>query len=212
MAGNIRRLFKGLAAGVLLMAGTTGCETMSNTAKGGLIGGGVGTGVGAAIGSASGKTGQGALIGGLAGAALGGLVGNDVDSQEKKAEKAKLEAAQYSAARPPLSIDDVRQLAAGGTSDDIIVNQIRTTGSTYNLGAGDIQYLTQNGVSNRVITEMQNSRNRPAPPPRIIRETTVIRQQPEVIYVPQAPPPPVMVIPGPPQPSFGVGVNYTRVR
>lgn len=189
-----------LAVGLTLIAATTGCESMSNTAKGGLVGGGLGAGAGALIGSASGHAGKGALIGGLAGTVVGGLVGNEKDQEEKKQEQVKLAAAQQAAARPPLSIEDVKQLAAGGTADDIIVNQIRTTGSTYNLSAGDIQYLTQNGVSNRVISEMQNARVRQ---PQVIRETTYVRTQPEVIYVRPAP----YYVPPPPPPGFSVGIG-----
>lgn len=213
MHGNYRRRGLLLGAATLLL-GSVGCESMSKTAQGGLVGGGVGAGLGAAVGSASGNAGKGALIGGLAGTVMGGLVGNDMDQQDKKTKDIQLANAQAAAARPTLSVADVQRMAAGGSSDDIIINQIRTTGSTYNLTVDDIQFLTSNGVSSRVITEMQNSRSRPvavAPPPQVVRERVYVREQPEVVYVRPAPvyyvPPPP-----PPPPAVGFGVSYTRVR
>ncbi|QVL30877.1 hypothetical protein KIH39_18755 [Telmatocola sphagniphila] len=195
-----------LALFAVVAMGSTGCSSLSNTGNGALIGGGAGAGLGAAIGSASGHTGAGALIGGITGAAAGGLIGNDMDQKEKKTEQAKLAQAQAAAnAKPPLTVEDVRQLVASGTPDDVIINQIRTTGSTYKLTAADIQYLTQNGVSNRVIMEMQNA-----------KQVTVVTQQPVIVR--QAPPPdvvyvqqPVYVAPPPPPPP-AASFRFTYIR
>jgi hypothetical protein len=197
--------------GVLFLVFSSGCEHMSNTAKGGLVGGGVGAGAGALIGSASGNAGKGAVIGGLGGTLLGGLVGNDVDQQEKRQRErdyaisqAQLQEAQSRPTQAPLGLTDIQQLAASGTSDQIIINQIRTTGSTYQLSATDIQWLKTNGVSDTVILEMQNAKPRVVGP---VQRTTIIREEPTVIYHRR---PPVYVYPYPPPPTYGVGVIYRR--
>ena len=78
-----------------LMLGVSGCGSMSNTAKGGMIGGGGGAAVGAAIGAIFGK-GKGAAIGAAIGAAAGTtagiLIGKKMDKQAK--ELAQIQGAQ----------------------------------------------------------------------------------------------------------------------
>jgi hypothetical protein len=103
---------------------------------------------------------------------------------------------------------DVAQLAQQRVSDQVIINQIRTTGSVYHLSATDIVWLRDNGVSDAVIAEMQATGSR-----RPGRRVVVGPPPPTVIYEEQ----PVVVVPryyGPPRPApfFGVGLNYTRVR
>src|SRR5262245_55640847 len=118
----------------LLLAG--GCASMTNTDKGVLAGGGLGAGTGALIGSATGHTGLGAAVGGIVGAVSGGLVGNAVDKAEQKAEARAL-----AANAPPLQPADIVQMAYQHVSDDIIISQIRGTGSIYHLTAQDIVWL-----------------------------------------------------------------------
>jgi len=196
-------LVPAILAGALLSGG---CESMSGTAKGGLIGGGAGAGLGALAGSASGNAGKGALIGGLAGTVIGGIVGNDVDSEEKKRTERRLAVAesrpamiQSNSAR--LGVFDVIQLSKEGMNEDVIINQIRSTGSTFQLSTEDVRALSANNVSPRVIVEMQNRQ----PVAR------VVHQQPQVIYHHR--PQPVYVVDpyGPPPPVIGAGF-YTRVR
>jgi Rickettsia 17 kDa surface antigen. len=139
--------------GLLAACLSSGCESMSNTAKGGLIGGGLGAGFGAAAGG-----GKGALIGGLAGTAIGGLVGNDIDQQEKRHQETRLAVAEARAAAqvgPPMGMSDVIQMAQQGTHEDIIINQIRATQSVFLLSNEDIRTLQANRVPTRVIIEMQ---------------------------------------------------------
>lgn len=70
-----------------LMLGISGCGSMSNTAKGGLLGGGGGAAIGAGIGALIGK-GKGAAIGAAIGAAAGTtagiLIGKKMDKQAKE--------------------------------------------------------------------------------------------------------------------------------
>jgi len=39
---------------------------------------------------------------------------------------------------PPLGIEDVKALAKAGVSDDLIISQIRGSGTVYHLGTADI--------------------------------------------------------------------------
>jgi uncharacterized protein YcfJ len=177
-----------------------GCSTMSHTAEGAGVGGAIGAGTGALIGkAANGKAGQGALIGGLAGATIGGLIGNEKDQQEKRAMEARVQQAeaQAHAEATQMGIADVIQWTKDGRSDDVIINQIRTTGSTYQLSSEDVRLLSANGVSDRVIMEMQNRRPEMYPRRRLVPVQPV-----PVIY---GPPPPVIL--APPPPGFAVGVH-----
>src|SRR5262245_38958916 len=133
-----RRILVGLA--ILGIAPfLTGCSTMSNTGKGALAGGAIGAGSGAIISEATGgKAGPGAVIGGLAGALIGGAVGNEQDRREREALQ---ERARQAAAAPPMSVDDVMQWTKERRSDDVIINQIRTTNSTYQLSNDDVRML-----------------------------------------------------------------------
>ena len=168
---------------------TGGCASLSNTEKGVGVGGLIGAGTGAIVGSAVGRPGAGAAIGAGVGALSGGLVGNAVDESEKKQKVALAAAQQQTAAR--LGLIDVVQLTQQHISDDVVIGQIRSTGSIFYLSSQDIVYLKQNGVSDGVIREMQTTASRPA-----------VRR----VYGP--PPPVVFVETGPPPVSFGFGYQH----
>lgn len=189
---------------------TSGCQGMSNTAKGGLIGGGTGAALGGIAGG-----GKGALVGGLIGTGIGGLIGNDIDNEEKKEKDLRLAVAEAKASNntlpppapssaTPLGMADVIQMSRDGMSDNMIINQIRTTNSTFLLSVEDLRMLQANNVSQRVIEEMQMRR----PVTRVIREQPrYIYQQPQPVYIYDPYPPPR------PQPFTTVGVGvYSRVR
>jgi hypothetical protein len=178
---------------------------MSNTAQGAGVGGLLGAGLGTAVGAATHNPLAGAAIGGLTGAAVGGAIGNEKDMQERAQRDRDLAVAQSQAAqaqaRPsPLGITDVQRLAASRVDDNVIINQIRTTGSTFNLSAADIEWLKTNGVSDAVIFEMQNARPRPV---------AVIRQ-PAVVYT--DPPPYYYYRPYYYGPPVGFSYGYVRFR
>jgi uncharacterized repeat protein (TIGR01451 family) len=68
-----------------------------------------------------------------------------------------------------VTLADVEALSTNGVSDEIILNQIRTTGTTFTLSAKDIILLKKNKVSDRIVLEMQNTRPRKdAPANRMI--------------------------------------------
>ena len=76
-----------LLLSAMLMFGITGCDSMNNATKGGLIGAGGGGALGAGIGALIGK-GKGAAIGGAIGAVAGGvagtLIGKKMDKQARE--------------------------------------------------------------------------------------------------------------------------------
>ena len=80
---------------VLLMLGVSGCGSMNNATKGGLLGGGGGAAIGAGIGALIGK-GKGAAIGGAIGAVAGGVAGTLIG---KKMDKQAQELAQIAGAQ-----------------------------------------------------------------------------------------------------------------
>ena len=166
-----------------------GCSSMSNTDRGALGGGAIGAGTGALIGNATGHTGAGALIGGAVGAVTGGLIGNAADEQEKKTEAA-IAAAQ---AQQQIGLTDIIQMTQQHVSDPVIINQIRSSHSVYQLSAQDTIWLKQNGVSDAVITEMMAT---PHYPRRVYTAAPVYG---EPVLVVDPPPPPI---------SVGVGVGF----
>ncbi|AMV28302.1 hypothetical protein VT84_28120 [Gemmata sp. SH-PL17] len=202
---HFRRL--GALAVFAFAAAGAGCASMNNTEKGAIGGGVVGTALGTAVGAATGHTGAGAVIGGLAGTATGALVGNDIDKQERRDrdinQAAALAAAQQQQQR--MGMFDVIRLAQGGHDDTVIINQIRTTGSTFQLTASDLDELKRAGVSSRVIAEMQAAR--PAPTRVIVRDAPSVVYDSGPVYVRPAP----VVVVGPPRPySYGYGYGYYR--
>jgi hypothetical protein len=189
-----------LTVALILIAApfTTGCSTMSNTSKGALAGGGIGAGTGAIIDRATGgKGGTGAIVGGIVGAVAGGAIGNDMDQKEKAALHA-----QAAATARQVGIEEVIRMTQEQQSEEVIINQIRTTNSTYQLSAGDLRMLKDNGVSDRVVMEMQNHRADAYPRTRLV----AVPAPGPVIY---AAPGPVILAP-PPPPPFGVGVIIRR--
>ena len=82
----------------MLMLGISGCGSLNNAAKVGLIGAGGGGALGAGIGALIGK-GKGAAIGGAAGAVVGGVVGTLIGKKmDKQAQElAAIEGAQVDA-------------------------------------------------------------------------------------------------------------------
>jgi hypothetical protein len=174
-------------ASALLAAG---CETHAGTGM--LAGGTLGALTGAAIGSATHHAGTGALIGATAGATLGGLTGAAVDHHEQKV------AQRAAAQQRELGLEDVVALTHNGTSDDIIINQINSSGVAYHLSSQEIVWLQQNGVHDCVIKAMQATANR----------VPIVGEPPPVVYVHEPPPPPVVFVREPPPPPIGFGVVF----
>lgn len=184
-----------------LTTGAGGCSTMSNTEKGVGLGGLVGAGLGTAVGAATGNPKTGAVVGGLVGAGTGGVIGNGIDRKDaEKREVIQATAAANAAAARQLGVTEVIQMAQQGHDEQVIINQIRSTGSTYNLSVGDLDTLRANNVPSRVILEMQNAR-----PLAVRTRPVIVREQPTVIY--QEPPPVVFVRPRPCPPPPGLFIH-----
>ena len=156
-----------------------GCAS-TNTDRGLLTGGALGAAAGALVGGSRGHAGAGALIGGALGAVAGGATGAAIDNTEKKM-------AVRQANQRALALQDIVSLTASGSSDEVIISQIRNTGSGYALRTVDVIYLQDNGVREPVIRYMQASPYRAVP-----------------IYAPVQP---VYVLEPAPPVGFGVGVR-----
>lgn len=209
---------RGIAVAAAAWVGlSTGCSSMSNTASGGLAGGAIGAGAGTLIGAATGNPKTGAVVGGLLGAGVGTAVGADADRQERaeiRRTHAEVAQAQAAAQPGPLSMDDVVNMSrpnpqtGAKVSDDVLVDYIRTSRTRFDLTPADIRYLTDSGVSDRVVREMMNTKTARVaiapPPPR-----TVVVQEPVVVYErPWYRP----VYVAPPPPPIGFGFSYVKVR
>lgn len=141
MKGKIALLIF-LSAAVVL----AGCETMGQKTKTGAVTGGViGAATGAIIGHQMGRGAEGAAIGAAVGAISGGLIGRQLDELDKKA----------TATNPNhLAITSIVDMAQKGVPDDVIISEIKRTGSTYELTSEVITYLKQNKVGDKVINYM----------------------------------------------------------
>jgi len=210
MVKNYLQRFAVLGA-ALALGLTTGCSSMNNTQKGAGIGGAIGAGVGTVVGAATGNPRTGLAAGTLIGGGIGALVGNDVDKQEKEQAELRQAALESQPIIGPFSLQEVIDLSKQGVSDDVIINYIRQSKSTYHLSPQDLGMLKENKVSDRVVNEMVNSQSRPRVAIQQARQTVVIQEPPPVIYYerPYWGPHyhyqrPVYI--APPPPAFGVGV------
>lgn len=178
-----------------------GCETPEGrpdrTAGGALAGGAIGAGSGAIIGSTSGHAGEGALIGGAIGAVTGGIIGHSMDqAQRESLERQNPETLQRVEQGQPLGLADVKALAKAGVSDEVIISQVRNSGTIYRLSTAEIIDLKDAGVSEKVIDFMINTPNvnySATPPPVEYQEAMV---------VPEPPPPPIVEVLPPPRPGY----------
>ncbi len=87
MRSDLSRKNLATAAAVLMLVGSWGCASMSNTAKGAVIGAGAGGAAGAVIGNQTGSTVRGAIIGAVVGGAAGALIGQSMDKRALDIEK-----------------------------------------------------------------------------------------------------------------------------
>jgi Glycine zipper len=160
-----------------LVSGAVGCRSPYYADQGALAGGLTGAGVGALVGNAVGETAGGAAIGAGIGALTGSAIGGAMDDIEAR-NRAEI-AAQLG--RPvtqgQATSGEVVAMTRAGVDSRLIVNYVSNSGMAQPLGAQDVIYLTQQGVSPDVIQAMQTPRVAeapvyvaPAPPPMIIEE------------------------------------------
>ena len=177
----------------------TGCVnpdgTQNNTGSGALIGGVVGALTGAAIGGPR-NGGAGALIGAAAGAIGGGLIGNSMDQEQNARLRAQAPETYVKVDQgQPLSVADVKALAKAGISEDVIINQIKSSRSVYHLSVSDIIDLRDSGVSDKVVNFMINT-------PSVIGGTTDAGSTTTTVVYQAPPPAPVETVVTAPGPNY----------
>jgi WXXGXW repeat (2 copies) len=104
---------------------------------------------------------------------------------------------------PPPSVADIKMLAKGGISEEVILSQIRNSHAIYRLSTADILDLKDSGVSEKVIDFMINTANTSPMPhaPTVSPTPPPPPSPPQEVVVGAQPPPPiveqVVVSPGP---------------
>ena len=170
-----------------------------NTQRGAVVGGLAGAIAGGLIGDHNDKAGAGAAIGGAIGALSGAVMGNAKDKEtQQRYYYQQQQHQQYQQQvvinnQQAVSLADVVSMSRSGLSESVIINQIQQRGVMQRLQVPDIITLHQQGVSDTVISVMQQAQigsgyatsNYVAPQP-----TTVIveqRYRPAPTYVVPAP-------------------------
>jgi uncharacterized protein YcfJ len=166
MNSKVRFAAVALLAGAMGMS-SVGCETKAQT--GALVGAGGGALVGGAIGSLShSRAGAGAAIGAGVGAIGGYVVGNEMDKKDQKKRDAaaasdartssdyRSQPARSTATTDGVSRDDVIRWSKDGVKDDVIIDRIQRSGTTFSLTPTDETALRDANVSEDVVRAMKN--------------------------------------------------------
>jgi len=139
-----------------------GCQnTKTRATEGGVIGGVLGAAAGGIIGHQMHRGAEGAAIGAAAGALTGALVGSQIEKpgQAATAEQGQAggqNAAQSQAVNPSqMTVQQIVEFTKQGVNENVIIDKIRLTNSRFTLTPGDVSYLKQQGVSQKVIDVMQ---------------------------------------------------------
>ncbi|MDP2922331.1 MAG: hypothetical protein Q8O30_01235 [Candidatus Omnitrophota bacterium] len=139
-----------------------GCQnTKTRVVEGAVIGGLLGGAAGGIIGHQSGHGGEGAGIGVAAGAITGAIVGSqikkpEVQTQEQtQIQETKVTEQSKTDEFKPLSMQQIVELKKQGFSDEEIIKKIKATNSKFSLTKDGIDYLKQQGISQRIIEAMQ---------------------------------------------------------
>ena len=151
------------AAVVFPFAVSRHAAAQGNAQRGATVGGIAGAVAGAAIGDHNGETGAGAVIGGMLGAFAGGLLGNAEDKQQafqRQYQQHQRQQFQYQSSA--VSSADVIAMTRNGLSEQVMINQIQQRGVQTRPQVAEIIALHQQGVSENVITAMQQAQDRPS--------------------------------------------------
>lgn len=174
-----------LLATLLVAVAAGQISAQQYTRDGAVVGGTAGAIIGGIVGHQNNETPEGAIIGGVVGAVAGGLMGKAKDQQLQREryyqnriyeQGQQLQAYQQRAVR----MADVISMSQSGLSEAVIINHVQTNGLDRKLEVNDIIYLHQQGVSERVITAMQNAPLAGAQPAPVYRTQRVV-EQPTVI-------------------------------
>ncbi len=159
----------------LSILAAAGCSSPHRADQGMLLGGLLGAGTGALIGDASGNAGAGAAIGAGVGALTGAVVGSELDTIEAR-NRAQIEEQLGRQLRAgAVTVEDVVMMSQNQVDDELIVSHVRASGMVQPPNTEDIIYLTQQGVSSRVVKAMTD------PPVQRRPETVVVRESRPVV-------------------------------
>lgn len=152
-----------LCLGFSLMS--LGCQgSKTRAGEGALLGGLLGAAAGGIIGHQSHHGGEGAAIGAAAGAVTGAVVGSQIEKEPQQPATTQAPAAvqtqepvaSIAVANPnQMSIQQIIELTGQGIDENVIIDKILLSNSSFNLSSDDITYLEQHGVSQNVIDAMQ---------------------------------------------------------
>lgn len=142
-------------------------QAQSRSRDGATAGGVAGAIIGGIIGHQNDETPEGALIGGAVGAIAGGLMGRAQD-QDLQRQRYYQQQAYYQQQQQQylqrqtivnsgISTMDVINMSRSGLSAPLIINQLQTKGVQRRLEVSEIISLHQQGVSDNVITAMQQA-------------------------------------------------------
>lgn len=138
---------------------TTGCQSAkTRVGEGAVIGGVLGAVAGGIIGHQSHHGGEGAAIGAAAGALTGAIVGSQVQKPAQTTESTSTVQGTQAVQSPnpnQMSIQQIADLTKQGINENVIIDKIRLTNSKFSLSSDDINYLKQQGATQKVIDAMQ---------------------------------------------------------
>jgi len=158
----------------LLLFGAVGCKDLpgSKESQGAVIGGVSGAAVGTAVGGEKHRL-LGALLGGALGAGAGYVIGAHSDKITGNDTNAATRAIQNSTQYPAtaaqartaptadingdgfVTLDEVLAMKQAGLTDDQMIAKLQATGQVFELTAEQQKYLTDQGISPRVVSSMQ---------------------------------------------------------
>ncbi len=154
-----------------------GCRSPYYADRGAALGGVAGGLAGAALGDQSGHAAGGALVGTAVGALTGAAIGDSMDAEVERREAVALNQQRWANA---VTSADVVRMTASGLGDDVIVNHVRANGVRSNLSPAEIIDLHNQGVSERVISAMQDQATRQSAP-RVVSSPPVIIEESYVV-------------------------------
>ncbi len=160
-----------------MMILSVGCMSPYHADRGAAVGGLLGAGTGALVGAASGHPGAGAAIGAGVGALSGAAIGNAVDEVEAKNRAMIAQQLGRQVSPGAVTTADVVAMTKAGVNEDLIVNHVRANRMTAPLQTNDLIQLQQEGVSSKVIAQMQAS------PPQAVQPVVVQEPGPTPVIV-----------------------------
>lgn len=179
-----------LLLSLLLGAFCPGCHPRNQTERNALIGSSAGALLGGVIGHQSGNTGDGAVLGALAGGLTGAVIGNAEDERDRAIAQAS-----YAESANAVTNFDLIRMTQSGVADDVIINTVKARGGRIDLSPDAVIELKANGVSDRVVVEIQKA-----------AQTSVPAE-----YVISSPPPrPGIVVVHPVAVGVGLGHHHER--